>query len=97
VIKKNKPNLNPIDVDVLIGAMKVVFPTRTNVEEIIDEKLTEKIKLLPTKEEFFGRMDKLSGEIKASRDEQTLHQGQHDDIDSRLKKVETKLNLSSFA
>lgn len=97
MIKKNKPNLNPADVDLLIGAMKVVFPTRANVEEIIDEKLKEKIKLLPTKEEFFGRMDKLSGEIKAVRDEQSLHQGQHDQIDKRLDRAEKELHLHPLA
>lgn len=96
-MKKLKPTLNPADVTLLMGAMKVVFPTRDDVEKIVDEKLDEKIKFLPTKDEFFSRMDTLSGEIKKVREEQTLHLGQHDQVDARLVRVEKKLNLSPLA
>lgn len=34
------------------------------IEEIIDKKLEEKIKFLPTKDEFYGKMDELMGELK---------------------------------
>ena len=38
------------------------------IEELIDEKLDEKIKLLPTKGEFFSKMDEVMGELKAIRE-----------------------------
>lgn len=64
------------------------------IEEIVDTKLDAKIKNLPTKDDFFTRMDQLSGQIQAVREEQTLHQRQHDEIDERIDRVEKKLQLS---
>ena len=97
-----KTILSPIDVAALISAMKIVFPTIEQVSALVSEKLDEKIKYIPTKEEFFSRMDKLSKEIQDARDELTLHTGSHDDLtdknenlDSRLVVVEKKLNISS--
>ncbi|MFH1289443.1 MAG: hypothetical protein ABIH88_01855 [Patescibacteria group bacterium] len=34
------------------------------IEEIVEEKFDEKIKLLPTKDEFFQKMDDVIGELK---------------------------------
>lgn len=39
------------------------------VEEIVDKKLDEKIKLLPSKDEFFEKMDEVVGELKTIREE----------------------------
>ncbi len=70
------------------------------IERILDKKFDEKFKFLPTKDEFFDRMDKLSGEIKAMREESTIHTGSHSHItdqlenhDQRLSKVEKRLNI----
>lgn len=61
------------------------------IEEIVDVKT----KLLPTREEFFSKMDEVMGELKATREAIDLHAGQHEDIhdeldnhDKRLKKLE---------
>lgn len=47
------------------------------------------------KDEVMTKLDKFIGEVKARREEQTLHQGQHDEIgetlesfDKRMKKLE---------
>lgn len=95
--KKSSPTLNPADVSLLIGAMKVVFPTRNEVEQMFDEKLNEKIGRLPTKDEFNSRMDQLSGEYKKIDEAETLHAGAlsaHDDTlenhDQRLKSLENR-------
>lgn len=89
MVKKSKKSLlNPTDIDNLIGAMKVVFPTREEVEKIVEEKLNDKIRFIPTKEDFFSSMDTLMGEVKAMREESTLHQGQHREINDRLDKLE---------
>jgi hypothetical protein len=87
--------LNKKDIDTLIIAMKVVFPTTKEVSELIEEKLEEKIKLLPTKEEFFSRMDGLSGEVKDMREAQELHAGDHMEINDRQEKIEKRLKISS--
>lgn len=49
--------------------------TQKDVNEIgrlIEEKLDEKTKLLPTKDEFFSKMDEVMGELKAIREEQAI-------------------------
>ena len=44
--------------------------TMTDLDEIgkvVDERIEEKIRNLPTKDEFFGKMDEVVGELKAIR------------------------------
>ena len=80
-MKKFKPTLTLADINWLIDSMKLVFPTK--------EESTEKFDKVIQKLDFF------IGEIKARREEQTLHQGQHEEIIERVQKVEKKLNISS--
>jgi hypothetical protein len=82
-----KSILSSFDIASLVNAMKLVFPTRKEVEHIVEEKLNKKILFIPTKDEFFTRMDKLSGEIQKVREEQTLHQGQHREINDCLDRL----------
>lgn len=42
------------------------------IDKLITEKLDEKVKLLPTKDDFFGKMDEVMGELKAIREEHVL-------------------------
>src|SRR3989344_2099455 len=84
-----------IDIASLVNAMKLVFPTKEEV--VLKEAFEEKIRLLPTKEEFFSRMDKLSGEYKKIDKAETIHAGQlseHDDTleshDERIKALESR-------
>ncbi|MBI5619972.1 hypothetical protein HY950_03350 [Candidatus Gottesmanbacteria bacterium] len=97
---KQKSILTSIDIASLINAMKLVFPTREEVRQMVKDET----KHLPSKDDFFTRMDKLSGEIQKVRDEQTLHQGQHDEIntklerhDKRILRTEHALKLPPFA
>ncbi len=62
----------------------------------LDEKLDEKLQFLPTKEEFFDRMDKLSNEIKDLRDEVAVTNGQNVRNTKRLDRVEDHLDLPSL-
>ena len=69
------------------------------IEEAIKntiEPLEKQVKLLPTKEHFDQRMDELSGEIQDKREEQVLHQGQHDEIVEHLDLLEKHVNLPSL-
>lgn len=97
-----KSTLTQTDVSTLINKMKVVFPTRVEMQKTIkleidtaEERLNESIRLLPTKEEFFSRMDKLSGEVLAMRQEFTLHTGQHEEITDRFERVDKHLGVST--
>jgi len=58
------------------------------IEKVIEEKLEEKIRLLPTKDEFFSKMDELMGELSAIRDEQTIISHQVSDHEERLSGLE---------
>lgn len=42
------------------------------IDKLISEKLDEKTRLLPTKDDFFGKMDEVMGELKAIREEHAL-------------------------
>ncbi|MCJ7826355.1 hypothetical protein MUP56_01920 [Patescibacteria group bacterium] len=62
------------------------------VGDKIKEKFDEKFHLLPTKQDFFSRMDKLSGELKSVRESFDLHAGQHGDINDRLDRHHKRLS-----
>lgn len=68
------------------------------IEKTLDEKLDEKLKLLPSKDEFYEKMDDVMGELKAIREEQTAGSGilsEHSDVlenhETRLKNLEKPL------
>lgn len=42
------------------------------IKKFIEEKFDEKIKLLPTKDEFFQKMNEVIGELKTIRKEQII-------------------------
>ena len=81
---KVKPTLNPVDVSLLMSAMKVIFATKDDVRDIVKEE----IGYLPTKEEFFSRMDTLSGEYKKIDEAEALHAGTMSDHTDTLEKHE---------
>jgi len=58
------------------------------IENIVDEKLNERLKLLPTKDEFFTSQDELLGEIKSFREEMTLIPDRLADHTDKIEKLE---------
>jgi hypothetical protein len=71
------------------------------LDEKLEEKFDEKLKFFPTKEEYFSKMDKIIGELKASREAFELHTGQHTRVDDelenhnkRIKKIEQHIHPS---
>lgn len=62
------------------------------IERIIEEKIDEKVKRLPTKDQFFQRMDDLSGQIKKLQETMDLHDGKHLDIDDHQEQTDARLN-----
>lgn len=66
------------------------------IENIVGEKIEERTKNLPTKNEFFNWMDKIMGELKTVREEITILSGmksQVNNLETRVEKVEKKLSL----
>lgn len=64
----------------------------------IDEKFEDfeiKINHLPTKEEFFSRMDKVMGELQKLRDEVIIVNHQYERTNKRVDKVDKHLNIST--
>lgn len=48
---------------------------RDEIRKIVKEEIKGEIKHLPTKDEFYNKMDELMGEVKAMREEQTIIEG----------------------
>lgn len=76
------------------------------LSNLIDQRIEEKaetvlatkddIKHLPTKDEFYERMDKVMGELKAMREEITILSGLNgkvNDHEERIEKIENKLDI----
>ena len=60
-------------------------------DDELDRKIPYYIKYIPTKHEFFDRMDKLMGEVKTMRESQEIHAGSHIEITERIEKLESIL------
>jgi predicted nuclease with TOPRIM domain len=62
------------------------------IGNLIVEKLDEKTKLLPTKDEFFNKMDIVIGELKTIREEHVLQgntvSDHSDQLDNHEKRIE---------
>src|SRR5215208_6983876 len=68
------------------------------IEVTIDEKeLVTKsdISHLPTKDEFYEKMDEVMGELKTVREEQTLLSHRVSDHEDRIEKIESNQGISS--
>ncbi|MCL4360013.1 hypothetical protein M1555_02035 [Patescibacteria group bacterium] len=96
---QGKSVLTQSDLKNITTHMKRIFPTREEMRlEIHDaeERLNESISHLPTKEEFFTRMDKLSGELKTMREEFALHSDEHRKINDRFERIDKHLGISTL-
>lgn len=65
------------------------------IESLIDEKFDEKLKFLPTKDEFYGKMDEVMGELKAIREEKDMLTYRVSDHEDRIVKLEEKTGLAT--
>jgi hypothetical protein len=67
------------------------------IGEAIEEKLVTKddITHLPTKDEFYTKMDEVMGELKAIREEQPLQSHKLSEHEDRIEKIESNLGISS--
>ena len=97
LIELNKPvcdnvsmaRLDSDDLRAIKDLIEVTF------DEKFDQRLDEKLGNLPTKDDFFGKMDEVMGELKSIREEQTLVRDRVADHEDRIEKIESHLSLSS--
>jgi hypothetical protein len=70
---------------------------QVTIDEAVEEKLVTKEDLshLPTKDEFYTKMDEVMGELKTIREEQSLQSQHLSDHNDRLEKIESHLGISS--
>jgi hypothetical protein len=77
------------DLKAIKDLMNVTF------DERLDEKLDEKLGHLPSKDEFYGKMDEVMGELKTIRVEQAVQSHQLSDHSDRIEKIESHVGISS--
>jgi hypothetical protein len=68
------------------------------VDEVIEAKglvTKEDISHLPTKDEFYTKMDEVMGELKTIREEQPLQSHRLSEREDRIQKIESHLGISS--
>lgn len=79
IMKKFKPTLTLADINWLLDAFERKFVTKNEFK-----KYTEKV---------LEKLDHFVGDIKTKREEQTLHEGKHEDIEERLSKIDQHLHF----
>ncbi len=65
------------------------------IEEVVGEKIEERTRNLPTKDEFFTKMDEVVGELKGLRDEVTSVNHQYERTNKRVDKINKHLGIST--
>lgn len=78
-MKKFKPTLTLADINWLLDAFERKFVTKDEFK-----KYTNKV---------LEKLDIFVGDIKTKREEQTLHQGKHEEIEERVSAIEKHLHL----
>ena len=78
----------------LSGANVLTKRDLDEIEGIVEEKIDEKTKNLPTKDEFYEKMDEVIGELKAMREEHTVLSSQVSDHEDRITKLEESTSVT---
>jgi predicted nuclease with TOPRIM domain len=58
------------------------------IDQLLEEKFDERLKILPTKDEFFSKMDEAMGELKIIREEQEIISHTVSNHENRLQNLE---------
>jgi len=80
-------DLKAID-QIIEAKMDVVIENRQLVTK-------EDLSHLPTKDDFYGKMDEVMGELKASREEKSVLGHQVSDHEDRIERIESRVGVSS--
>jgi len=76
--------------------MTLTIKDLDEIGKVVDEKIEEKTKFLPTKDEFYEQTDKIMSELKIVREEVAIQSDLNrkvNDHDDRIEKIEKKLDL----
>lgn len=77
------------DLEAIKSLIEVTF------DERLDEKLDEKLAHLPSKDEFYSRMDKVMGELKTIREEVAILSHRTSDNEDRIERIESRVGVTS--
>lgn len=80
------------DLEAIKGLISVTIDEAFEKKELA---IKEKLSRLPTKDEFYTKMDEVMGELKAVREEQALQSQHLSDHDDRIEKIGSYLGISS--
>lgn len=64
------------------------------IEKVVDEKIKERTSNLPTKDDFFTKMDELMGELKSIRENIGVLTNQVSGHEDRIDKIEKKITAA---
>lgn len=80
------------DLRLIKDIVKITIDEELDVK--LEEKFNEKLGALPNKEEFYEQTDKIMKELKDIREEHTILTNKvYEDHETRMEKIENKLNL----
>ncbi|HEY3310335.1 MAG TPA: hypothetical protein VGK00_01735 [Anaerolineales bacterium] len=80
------------DLKAIKGLLEVTIDEAIETKALVTK---DDIGHLPTKDEFYGKMDDVMGELKAIREEQAVQGHQLSDHEERIEKIEDHLGTSS--
>jgi len=84
--------LDDDDLKSIKDLMEITFDEKIEEKELVTK---DDIKHLPTKDEFYQKMDEVVGELKAVREELPIISHQLSNHDDRIEKIEEKLQIIS--
>jgi hypothetical protein len=84
--------LDDDDLKAIKDLMQITFEDAIEAKGLVTK---EDVNHLPTKDDFYTKMDEVMGELKTIREEQTLQSRHLSDHDDRLEKIEDHLGISS--
>lgn len=71
--------------------MTLTIKDLDEIEKIVDEKIEENTKNLPTKDEFFTKMDEIMGELKIIRESTDILTHRVSKHEDKITKIEKKI------
>lgn len=75
--------------------MTLTIKDLDEIEKIVDQEIDERTSNLPTKDEFYEKMDQVIGELKAIRENTDTQSHQISNHEDRLERIEEKLQITS--
>jgi hypothetical protein len=84
--------LDDDDLKAIKDLMQVTIEDANETKGLVTK---EDVSHLPTKDDFYTKMDEVVGELKTIREEQALQSQHLSDHDDRIEKIESHLDINS--